>query len=96
MSSRLTADQWPVYSVTATYWVRESGWGNWNHKEHQETKTFSDLKPDRYVCQTAFSLNGDSPYTSLREGFLWETSGVFFLQNNRGETGWIRPVQDVQ
>lgn len=98
MSSRLTTEQWPIYSVTATYWVRDSDWGNfWNHKEHQETKTFSGLKPDRYVCQTAFSLNGDSPYTSLREGFLWEPiTGVFFLQNKRDETGWIRPVQDVQ
>lgn len=96
MSSRLTADQWPVYSVTATYWVRDSDLGNfWNHQEHQATKTFSDLKPDRYVCQTAFSLNGSTPYTSLREGFLWETSGVFFLQNRRDETGWVRPVQDV-
>ena len=93
MSSRLTSEQWPVYSVTATYWVRDDIWGN----EHQETKTFSDLNPDRYVCQTAFSLNGNSPYTSLREGFLWEPkTGVFFLQNKRDETGWIRPVQDVQ
>ena len=104
MSSRLTADQWPIYSVTATYWVRDSDWGNfWNHQEHQETKTFSDLKPDCYVCQTAFSLNGTYPYDpeegelqAYREGFLWETGGVFFLQNNRNETGWIRPVQDVQ
>lgn len=97
MSSRLKADQWPVYSVTVAYWVRDSGWGNiFGFKEHQETKIISDLKPNRYVCQTAFSLNGDSPYTSLREGFLWETGGVFFLQNNRNETGWIRPVQDVQ
>lgn len=98
MSSRLKADQWPVYSVTVAYWVRDSGWGNiFGFKEHQEKKIISDLKPNRYVCQTAFSLNGDSPYTSLREGFLWEPiTGVFFLQNKRDETGWIRPVQDVQ
>lgn len=100
MSSRLTSEQWPVYSVTATYWVRDDIWGN----EHSETKTFSNLKPDRYVCQTAFSLNGTYPYDpeegeseAYREGFLWEPiSGVFFLQNHRDETGWIRPVQDVQ
>lgn len=92
MSSRLTSEQWPVYSVTATYWVRD-----WRGNEEQKEKTFSGLNPDRYVCQTAFSLNGNSPYTSLREGFLWEPkTGVFFLQNKRDETGWIRPVQDVQ
>lgn len=92
MASRLTSEQWPVYSVTATYWVRD-----WRGNEEQKEKTFSGLNPDRYVCQTAFSLNGNSPYTSLREGFLWEPkTGVFFLQNKRDETGWIRPVQDVQ
>lgn len=92
MSSRLTSEQWPEYSVTATYWERD-----WSGNEEQKEKTFSGLKPERYVCQTAFSLNGSTPYTSLREGFLWEPiTGVFFLQNNRNETGWIRPVQDVQ
>ena len=55
------------------------------------------IQPD-YVCQTAFSLNGDPPYENdLREGFLWESStGTFFLQNNRDEKGYVRPVQDVQ
>ena len=99
MSSRLTSEQWPEYSVTATYWERD-----WLGNEEQKGKTYSNLKPDRYVCQTAFSLNGTYPYDpeegeseAYREGFLWEPiSGVFFLQNHRDETGWIRPVQDVQ
>lgn len=53
-----------------------------------------------YICQTAFSLKGSSnissPYTNLREGFLWDSSSnVFFLQNNQDEKGYVRPVQDV-
>lgn len=91
MSSRLTADQWPVYSVTATYWERD-----WRGNEQQKEKIIPNLKPDSYVCQTAFSLNGKNGYTSVRDGFLWMTSGVFYLQNNRNDTGWVRPVQDVQ
>lgn len=54
------------------------------------------IRPN-YICQTAFSLNGHSPeYNNAREGFLWNSSnGVFFLQNNRDEEGYVRPVQDV-
>lgn len=57
------------------------------------------IKPD-YVCQTAFSLNGEDPYSSERYGFMWHSSNRhFFLQNdsNNGgpEKGYVRPVQDV-
>lgn len=54
-------------------------------------------KPN-YICQTAFSLDGQGPeYNSNRDGFLWAAeSGVFFLQNNTDEKGYVRPVQDVQ
>lgn len=54
-------------------------------------------KPN-YICQTAFSLDGQGPeYNSNRDGFLWgASSGVFFLQNNTDEKGYVRPVQDVQ
>lgn len=54
-------------------------------------------KPN-YICQTAFSLDGQSPeYNSNRDGFLWDAqSGVFFLQNTTGDRGYVRPVQDVQ
>lgn len=54
-------------------------------------------KPN-YICQTAFSLDGHGPeYDSNRDGFLWgASSGVFFLQNNTDEKGYVRPVQDVQ
>lgn len=54
-------------------------------------------KPN-YICQTAFSLDGQGPeYNLNRDGFLWgASSGVFFLQNNTDEKGYVRPVQDVQ
>lgn len=54
-------------------------------------------KPN-YICQTAFSLDGQGPeYNSNRDGFLWSAgSGVFFLQNSTDEKGYVRPVQDVQ
>ena len=54
-------------------------------------------KPN-YICQTAFSLDGQGPeYDSNRDGFLWSAgSGVFFLQNSTDEKGYVRPVQDVQ
>lgn len=54
-------------------------------------------KPN-YICQTAFSLDGQGPeYDSNRDGFLWSAgSGVFFLQNSTDEKGYVRPIQDVQ
>lgn len=96
MTSRLASSQWPSYSVTATYWVRDSRWGSISVRQHQESKTFENLFPDRYICQTAFSLNGKFPYNNgLRQGFLCDIKeGVFFLQNNKDEIGWIRPVKD--
>lgn len=63
----------------------DSGWGQ-----------SAQIRPN-YICQTAFSLKGISPYDDLREGFLWDSnSGVFFLQNKTDEEGYVRPVQDVQ
>lgn len=54
-------------------------------------------KKPAYICQTAFSLNGHEPeYNNLREGFLWDSSnGVFYLQNDKGNEGYVRPIQDV-
>lgn len=63
-------------------------------------KTFQDdglltIRPD-YVSQTAFSLNGKGPYSSKRYGFMWHSSNrEFFLQNDKQEEGYVRPVQDV-
>lgn len=106
MSSRLTSEQWPVYSVTASYWVGELGFFELVNK-HQEYVTFSDLRPQSYLsdgrwyglfmCQTSFSMNGLSPYyDTLREGFMWiYESGVFMLQNDRNETGYVRCVKDT-
>ena len=59
---------------------------------------------NQYISQTAFSMYNTGIYrdyttdgtTIMREGFLWHTNGNFYLQNNRGETGWVRPVQDVR
>ncbi|MCL1616615.1 hypothetical protein M3090_09445 [Bacteroides sp. ET71] len=96
MSSRMSSDQWPVYSVVATYWVRDSGWGEfWNFSEHQESKTFSGLRPTYYISQTAFSMDGQSPYNNNRDGFLWNAENdVFMLQNNTDERGYVRCIRD--
>ena len=42
-------------------------------------------------------MNGLSPYyDTLREGFMWiYESGVFMLQNDRNETGYVRCVKDT-
>lgn len=100
MSSRLSADQWPEYEVTATYWVRDSRWGNWDHREHQETKSFSNLHPSVYICQTAFSMNNDGIHGySGRDGFLWNyNNNAFTLENNPDkdeERGYVRCVKDT-
>ena len=91
-------DQWPTYSVTATYWVRDSSWGRpLVFKEHQESVNFTNLRPTYYISQTAFSMDGKSPYNSSRDGFLWNSEkDVFMLQNNtEEEKGYVRPVKDV-
>ncbi len=99
------AQNWQYFQ---TYMGYPSGYRIPNHREllimatrmkseYWPTYTISNTsgKPN-YICQTAFSLNGSNPYTDLREGFLWDSSsGVFFLQNNRNEKGYVRPVQDV-
>ncbi len=102
MTSRLTLEQWPTYTVYAKYYVKE-GW--WNPKWEEYQREFPNLRPDQYICQTAFSMWNDGIYKDYtndegtlitRQGFLWNTNGAFYLQNNKKETGWIRPVQDVQ
>ena len=96
MASRL--EQWPVIEREVSWWTRKwvIEWfdGHWEYEQHFETRS---LRPDRYVCQTGFSLNGTAPYDNLREGYLWDwDSDTFFLQNNRNETGYVRCVRDLQ
>lgn len=48
-----------------------------------------------------FDYAGIEPYgggsLGPREGFMWlAVNGVFMLQNNRGETGYVRCVRDLQ
>lgn len=120
MATRLTADQWPVYSVDATYYTGyyervqtgEDWFGRptydyvWTTEQH--TKTFDNLRPQSYwdggnsrwlayyMCQTSFSMDGKNGYNTDRDGFMWiYESGVFMLQNNRGEVGYVRCVKDA-
>lgn len=105
MSTRLTSDQWPVYDVTATYWVgdyKDTDGIWWTPDEfvtEQRSKVFSGLRPDPgyYMCQTSFSMNGMGPYSNgLREGFMWVyDNGVFMLQNDRDEVGYVRCIKDT-
>lgn len=95
MTTRLESNQWPTYEVTATYQI---GYWDWlDFKTETRSKVFSNLVPDMYICQTAFSLRDQSPYnTKQREGFLWRYSdNVFMLQNDRTETGYVRCIRDV-
>ena len=91
MSSRVEKEFWPVYSVTVTWWE-----GKAFDDPVQHSKVISKT-PDKYMCQTSFSLNGDPPYENgLREGFIWNLKdGIFFLQNDRTETGYVIGVKDV-
>lgn len=94
MTSRLPKEEgWPVVEVQVSWWERDYLWSD----PVQRFGTRS-LRPNRYVCQTGFSLNGDEPYNNgLREGYLWDwDSDTFFLQNNRNETGYVRCVRDLQ
>ena len=51
----------------------------------------------RYMSQTAFSLDGKSPYDDQRDGFIWDAqSEKFMLRNNDDEKGYIRCVRDVE
>ena len=51
----------------------------------------------RYMSQTAFSLDGKSPYDNQRDGFIWDAeSEKFMLRNNDDEKGYVRCVRDVE
>ena len=67
------------------------------YEQHFETRQI-EMRPNRYVCQTGFSLNGTTPYENgLREGYLWDRdTDTFFLQNGRDEVGYVRCVRDLQ
>ena len=97
MATRLSADQWPSETVTASYWYRTSDWGAILRFEEEQRYRDITKYPEYYMCQTSFSMNGLSPYyNTLREGFMWiYSSGVFMLQNNRGEEGYVRCVKDT-
>lgn len=94
MTSRLSDEQWPIYSLSGTSYKYDA----WEVEYVPYTDDLGDFRPNRYICQTAFSLNGDGPYSNgLRQGFIWEFGNkVFYLQNNKGEVGYVRPVQDVR
>lgn len=99
MTTRLKPEQWPKYSETATYWHRTSGaWWPPSFKEEELSVTFSNLAPQIYICQTAFSMNDAGPYSDTRDGFLWGyEKNVFMLQNYRNsqeESGYVRCVRD--
>ena len=95
MTTRMTADMWPKDYVEASYstWVSTgifSGYAEWH------TKILGPYSPTHYISQTAFSMDGQSPYNSNRDGFLWNANNnVFMLQNNTGERGYVRCVKDT-
>lgn len=99
MTSRLK--EWPIVIVEreVSWWTRKwSIWeAAWEYEQHFETRQI-EMRPNRYVCQTGFSLNGTTPYENgLREGYLWDwDTDTFFLQNNQGEVGYVRCVRDLQ
>ena len=92
MSSRLTSDQWPVYEDKDAY-SYHLVWGRWQQYSDPQTAIWQNY----YMCQTSFSMNGMGPYSNgLREGFMWGYSnGVFMLQNDRDEVGYVRCVKDT-
>ena len=108
MTTRLAADQWPVYSVDATYYTVHRDPFVSPEEPVQHTKTFDNLRPESfwddgndrwlayYMCQTSFSMDGRNGYTTDRDGFMWiYETGVFMLQNGRHEVGYVRCVKDT-
>ena len=88
MTTRLDKDsQWPVYEASGMAY----SWGT------QYTDVVSNLRPEYYMCQTSFSMNGKNGYTNQREGFMWiYESGIFMLQNDRNkDIGYVRCVKDT-
>ena len=58
---------------------------------------YSSSSKARYMSQTAFSLDGKSPYNDQRDGFIWDAqSEKFMLRNNDDEKGYVRCVRDVE
>ena len=92
MTSRMTnPEQWPTRSVTVKWY--EGRFAN-PPREHTEVLT---EEPPYYMCQTSFSMDGKTPYTDERDGFMWSTaSKTFSLRNNNSETGYVRCVRDVR
>ena len=96
MSTRLLEDQWPKYEARPTYWARDS----WGGEEVQRERVYSDLYPSVYICQTAFSMCNQAPYTEERKGFLWNFDNNAFILRNGGdnydnELGYVRCVKDT-
>ena len=92
MSSRLSADQWPVYRDEDAYSWRYVAFRGWEQYPDPQEAIWQNY----YMCQTSFSMNGTNGYDNQREGFMWiYSSGVFMLQNNRGEEGYVRCVKDT-
>lgn len=49
-----------------------------------------------YFSKTGFSMQGNSPYSDERKGFIYDAqSNKIFLQNNDGERGYLRCIRDI-
>lgn len=91
MGSRLSKDQWPVYSDEDAYSYESTGEGL-NRYDDPQYASWQNY----YMCQTSFSMNGTNGYNNQREGFMWiYSSGDFMLQSSRDEVGYVRCVKDA-
>ena len=81
MSTRLPESTWPNYVIEAE--------GLGIARPRVESKAM-------YISKTAFSMCGNSPYTSVRRGYIYDAqSRKVFLQNNDDERGYLRCVKDT-
>lgn len=70
----------------------KEAWKTYSASGWRETRSSKAI----YLCQTAFSMDGDYPYDSNRDGFHYNAqSDAFVLQNNQNEKGYVRPIKDV-
>ena len=89
MTTRLSSEQWPEYSVVAAYY--EGVLGGTRHTINIAGH------PPLYISQTAFSMDGQSPYSDTRDGFIWyyENNTFSLVNDNRDEErGYVRCVRD--
>lgn len=92
MTTRLKPEQWPLRQTISVSYYEKAGLAHASKRD----KNISVLPV--FISQTAFSMDGITPYSNGRDGFIWNgTNNVFMLTNEtdrENERGYVRCVRD--